>query len=259
MSALDAFQPGGYRFLRGGFPYSQGVIAAPRFAIVRARFAQPLAVARGFDAIAAHLESAGRPLQALCAVELRSPQPFTMQGFQGFNRGYVDVLVRWGIVREGLNPVARSNVCPVFDAPPEPSFFAFSYTVPTAATAPDAPGVAGAGADFVVAGSGEWPENQPFPEGIVARGDVTPAGLAAKAAYVLRTMRARTAALGGNWAALTAAQVYTAHDIHPMLASHFAAEGLTAIGLTWHVCAPPILELEFEMDVRRVATERVVA
>ena len=259
MTALDTFEPGGYRFLRGGFPYSQGVIATPGFAIVRARFARPPPVARGFDAIEAHLTSVGRPLQALCAAELRSPRPFTMDGFKDFNRGYVDVLSRWGVVREGLNPVARSNVCPVFDAPAAPSFYAFSYTVPTAATPSNAPRAAAAGADFVVAGSGEWPEGQPFPEGIVARGDITPVGLAAKAAYVLRTMRARTAALRGDWAELTAAQVYTAHDIHPLLASHFAADGLTAVGLTWHVCAPPILELEFEMDVRRVATERLVA
>ncbi len=258
MTAIDAFEPGGYRFLRGGFAYSQGVIAMPGFAIQRARFARPLPVARGFDAIEAHLTSVGRPLQALCGAELRSPQPFTMDGFKGFNRGYVDALSRWGIVREGLNPVARSNVCPVFDAPAEASFFAFSYTVLTGAAAPHATGSSVVGTEFVVAGSGEWPEDQPFPEGIVARGDVTPAGLAAKAAYVLRTMRARTASLGGDWAALTAAQVYTAHDIHPLLASHFAADGLTNQGLTWQVCAPPILELEFEMDVRRVATERVI-
>ena len=39
--------------------------------------------------------------------------------------------------------------------------------------------------------------------------------------------------------------------------SHFAAQGLTAAGLTWFTCAPPILELEFELDVRRVRTELV--
>ncbi|MFN0182699.1 MAG: hypothetical protein ACKVQR_02660 [Aquabacterium sp.] len=247
------FEPGGYRFAEGGFPYSAGVIAMPGFAIVRCRFARWPSVAEGFDAIAAVLESAGRPLQALCAAELRSPQPFTMDGFKGFNRGYVDVLERWGIVRGGLNPVARSNVCPLHDAPAQPCFHAFSYTVPLDhAVAPSA------AADFVVAGSGEWPEDQPFPQGIVARGDVSAAGLAAKARYVLDTMRARTAVLGGDWSALTAAQVYTVHDIHPLLASHFARDGLTAMGLTWQVCAPPILELEFEMDVRRVASERVL-
>ena len=251
MTPLHTFEPGGYRFLQGGFPYSQGVAALPGFALVRARFARPLPVAAGFAAIEAHLHSVGRPLQALCAAELRSPAPFTLQGFKDFNRGYVDVLERWRLVRGGLNPVARSNVCPRFDAPAEPSFFAFSYTVPVEKSA------AGA-ADFVVAGSGEWPEDQPFPEGIVARGDLSAAGLAAKASHVLRTMRERTTGLQGDWAALSAAQVYTLHDIHPLLATQFATEGLTGLGLTWHICAPPILELEFEMDVRRVGTELVL-
>lgn len=247
---LHDFDPGSYRFLGGGFPYSAGAIAQPGFAIRRVRLASPLPVMTGFQAIRQHLAAAGRPLQALCAAELRSPQPFTMAGFQGFNRAYVDVLAQWGLVRDGLNPVARSNVCPLFDAPTEPCFFAFSYTVPqTAAAAVPAP------SDFVVAGSGEWPEDQPFPAGIVARGDLSAAGLAAKAAYVLATMRARTQGLGGDWSGLTAAQVYTVHDIHALMATHFAPAGLTALGLTWHVCAPPILELDFEMDVRRVSTE----
>lgn len=246
---LHSFEPGGFRFLQGGFPYSAGVAALPGFAIRRVRFAQPLAVMAGFDAIAAVLQAAGRPPQALCAAELRSPQPFTMEGFKDFNRGYVAVLERWGLVREGLNPVARSNVCPRFDAPAVPVFHAFCFTVPDAAEG---------ARDFVVAGSGEWPEGEPFPQGIVARGDLSAAGLAAKADYVLRTMRARCSGLQGDWSALTAAQVYTVHDIHPLLPTHFAPAGLTAMGLTWHVCAPPILELEFEMDVRRVRDERVV-
>lgn len=245
---LHTFEPGGYRFLQGGFPYSAGAVALPGFAIRRVRFAQALPVMAGFEAIAATLQVAGRPPQALCAAELRSPQPFTLQGFQDFNRGYVAVLERWGLFRDGLNPVARSNVCPRFDAPSEPVFHAFSFTVPDAGEAPR---------DFVVAGSGEWPEDQPFPAGIVARGDLSAAGLAAKADYVLRTMRERCQGLQGRWAALTAAQVYTVHDIHPLLATHFAPAGLTALGLSWHPCAPPILELEFEMDVRRVRDERV--
>jgi hypothetical protein len=250
MPTLHKFDAGGYAFLEGGFPYSAGVIAQPGFAIVRARLHRVLPVAEGFAAIEAHLRAAGRPLTALCAAELRSPQPFSLEGFRDFNAGYVAVLERWGIVRQGLNPVARSNVCPQFDAPAAPGFFAFSYTV---AEAP-----ASASRSFVVAGSGEWPEDEPFPQGIVARGDASPAGLARKAEYVLRTMRERTAGLGGDWAALTAAQVYTVHDIHPLLGSHLAADGLTRVGLTWHVCRPPIVELEYEMDVRSVGTELVL-
>ena len=116
MSPLIVFEPGGYAFVKGGFPYSQGVIALPGHTIERVRWRRPVPVTQGFAAIAAHLRARGRPLTALCAAELRSPQPFSMDGFRGFNAGYVAVLEQWGIFRDGLNPVARSNVCPAFDA-----------------------------------------------------------------------------------------------------------------------------------------------
>jgi hypothetical protein len=187
MATLHRFEPGGFAFLEGGFPYSQGVVALPGHAIVRARFQRPPAVDAGFAAIEAHLAAQGRPTTAFCACELRSPEPFTFEGFAGFNRGYRAVLERWGLVRDGLNPVARSNLAPAFAPPAGPVFHAFCYTVPLGEhDAPD-------GADFVVAGSGEWPEHLPFPEGIVARGDASAAGLARQADYVLDTLRASTA------------------------------------------------------------------
>src|SRR4051794_16462120 len=46
------------------------------------------------------------------ACELRSPAPFTDDGFRAFNESYVGALERWGVFRDGGNPVARSNVCP---------------------------------------------------------------------------------------------------------------------------------------------------
>ena len=259
MSSVLVFEPGGYAFQRGGVPYSAGVIAMPGFAIVRTRFMRPLPVNQAFNAIAGHLKSQGRPLAALCGAELRSPQPFSLDGFREFNAGYVSVLESWGLYKDGTNPVARSNVCPAFDAPAEPCFHAFSYTVPVGngAGAP-ANSSAAAPRTFVIAGSGEWPEDQPFPEGIVARGDVSPQGLARKVEYVLRTMRERAAALNADWSMITATQIYTVHDFHGLLATHFAVAGLTAGGLTWQVCRPPILELEFEMDLRSVATERML-
>ena len=79
--------------------------------------------------------------------------------------------------------------------------------------------------------------------------------MAAKIDYVLKTMRQRCEGLGADWASVAAAHVYTTHDIHPFLASHFAPSGLLRHGLDWQVCAPPILELEFEMDVRRIGHE----
>ncbi len=248
MAELIEFANGGYAFLEGVYPYSQGVIALPEFAIERARFARPTPLAQGFAAIAAHLASLGRPRSALCAAELRSPRPFSFGGFGEFNQGYVAVLQEWGLFRDGLNPVARSNVAPEIDPPAEPSFHAFCYTVASGRT----------GSSFVIAGSGEWPEGERFPEDIVARGDTSPAGLRTKARWVLDMMEARMRGLGVGWAAATATQAYTVHDLHPFLGDEIVRRGAAAAGLTWHYCRPPIAGLEYEMDARGVALERVL-
>ncbi len=248
MSKPNPFVDGGYAYLKGVFPYSQGVAALPGFAIERTRFARPLPLARGFAAIQSHLAALGRPRMALCAAELRSPQPFSFDGFGEFNRRYVAVLEDWGIFRAGVNPVARSNVAPEIDPPAEPSFYAFSYTVPAEA----------AGPSFVVAGSGEWPEGGRFPEDIVARGDVSPEGLRTKARWVLDMMQHRLRGLGASWGEVSATQVYTVHDLHPFLGEEIVARGAAPAGLTWHYCRPPISGLEYEMDARGVALERVI-
>lgn len=66
------------------------------------------------------------------------------------------------------------------------------------------------------------------------------------------------AALGGAWTSTTGVQVYTIHDIHPFLRPQIAARGAARHGLTWHLCRPPVIGLEYEMDCRAVATETVV-
>ncbi|HEX7900739.1 MAG TPA: hypothetical protein VF950_23475 [Planctomycetota bacterium] len=243
MSGSLAFPDGGYRFVRGASPYSAGVVADPGFAIERVRFAAPVPLAEGFRRIEARLLGAGRPKAALCACELRSPRPFTMDGFVGFNKGYVDVLKSWGLFKvDGLNPVARSNVCPELDPPAEPSFFAFCYTVP------------GPGRSFVVAGSGEVPEEKgAYPGRIVRRGDVSPDGLREKARWVMGEMERRMSLLGVGWRDATAAQVYTPH---PMPVEEL--KPAFGPGLTWHFARPPIVELDFEMDCRATPREIVL-
>lgn len=249
MSKLHFFADGGYSFLEGGFPYSQGVIAAPGFALQRVRFFRPLPMARGFEWIRQHLARVQRPLTALVACELRSPTAFSMQGFKDFNRGYVEVLRDWGIFRNDLNPVARSNLAPQFNPPAEPGFHAFTYTIMETSTGPR---------DWLIAGSGEWPEDQPFPQGIIARNDLSPSGITVKARYVLDTMQARARGLQADWSRMTAAQVYTVHDFAHLIAPEFAVRDMLGADLCWHACRPPIEELVFEMDVRSVRYDMVV-
>src|SRR5947209_12606298 len=120
---LVANSRGGYAFLRGISPYSAGVVAADGFAIEHVRLARLVPWKDGFERVDAHLRATGRPRAALCAMALRSPKPFTFDGFNRFNAAYVEVLKSWEILADGLNPVARTNVAPAIDPPAEPSLY----------------------------------------------------------------------------------------------------------------------------------------
>ena len=109
------FAAGNYNFLPSVFQYSGGAVADAGFEIERVRFRSPVPLAAGFARIERYIIDAGRPLTAFCACELRSPAPFTEDGFRAFNEHYVKTLARWGLFDGKTNPVARSNVCPQID------------------------------------------------------------------------------------------------------------------------------------------------
>ncbi len=221
----------------------------PGYRIVRVRFAKPFPHNDGFRRIEQTLRAAGRPLTAFCACELRSPAPFTEEGFRSFNEIYAGTLQRWSIYNGSVNPVARSNVCPAADPPSQPSFHAFAYTELGKDAVPS----------FIVAGGAEAPEGRNnYRDHIVRRGDVSATGLKEKSRYVLGAMEQRLAALGFSWPDTTATQVYTVHDLHPFLADEIVRRVAAHSGLTWHYCRPPVVDLEFEMDCRGVSFEHVI-
>lgn len=246
MAEVLKFPQSGYRFIKGVFQYSAGVAAEPGFEIVRARLAAPLPLAHGLLRIEAHLKVLNRSVSSFCACELRSPKPFDDAGFLEFNKSYVEPLQNWGIINEGINPIARSNVCPELKAPAVPSLYAFSYTMPARSDAPS----------FVIAGSGEAKEgSKTYAERTVRLGDRSPDAIREKARWVLGEMERRMSALGVGWADATATQLYTVCDIHHIVAEDIVARGAANAGLTWHFCRPPIEILDYEMDVRGVRTE----
>jgi len=241
MTATVDFSAGGYRFLPGVFQYSGGVAALSGHAIERVRFRTLLPLKQGFERI--------ERLIAFCACELRSPAPFTEQGFRAFNESYVVTLQKWGLFDGKINPVARSNVCPEIDPPSEPCFHAFSFTVAATDAAPS----------FVIAGSAETREGSgSYSERTIRRGESSPEAMREKASYVLGEMERRLATLGLGWADTTATQVYTVRDLYPFLADEIVRRGAARAGLTWHYARPPVRELEFEVDCRSVGRERVV-
>src|SRR6185312_17131097 len=131
MAATRNFEAGGYRYIPAVFQYSSGVAALPSYEIQRVTLSKPVPMKQGFRLIEKFIADAGRPVTAFCACELRSPVPFTPDGFKDFNKLYVETLKAWGIYGGGSddNPVARSNVCPQVEPPAEPSLHAFSFTV----------------------------------------------------------------------------------------------------------------------------------
>src|SRR5438874_10654423 len=95
---------GNYSFLRGGGAYSAGVVADDGFTVDHVRFSKPVPWKTGLERMDAHLRDAGRPPAALCAIELRSPKPFTFEGFKDFNTPYREALESRGLMVDGLNP-----------------------------------------------------------------------------------------------------------------------------------------------------------
>lgn len=246
MPDVIAFKPGGYRYLSGGFPFSSGVAAEAGFEIERVRFIRPLPLAAGFAAVEAHLGALGRPTTAFAACELRSAEPFTEQGFADFNRAYVATLERWGLYRDGANPVARTNVCPHYDRPREPVLHAFSYTVPAT----------GRRGSFIVAGGAEArPGSGPYASRTVRHGETSPDAIAEKVRFVVDLMEQRLSALGFAWKDASSTQAYTVHDIGALMGPEIAARGVAPGGLCWHFARPPVIGLEYEMDVRGPARE----
>jgi hypothetical protein len=241
---------GHYSFLKGIVPYSCGVVADDGWEIVRVTLAEPLPWRRGFDCVETYLRELTRDRQALCGMELRSPAPFSMQGFIDFNRTYCEVLASWGLYVDGDNPVARTNVAPIVDPPSEVTLHAFSYTVEAA----DRP------ATLVVAGAAELRGGSLDEAAIVGRGRVDLHAMYEKEVHVLDLMEARLAGLGGSWASVNAVDVYTCHPVDPLLNDLLWKRLGPALrhGVRLHHTRPPVIGLEFEMDVRGLRTDLVI-
>jgi hypothetical protein len=183
-------------------------------------------------------------------MELRSPRPFTFQGFNDFNAGYVQVLTEWSIIVDGVNPIARTNIAPETVAPETPSLYGFSYTVHSNASRKT----------FVVAGAGELPEGSLDPKDVVRRGDNSADALREKVRFVMGLMSGRLKGLDVGWDAVTAVNMYTVHSVCAMIADEIVRPmGAAAMhGVTWHYSRPPIVTIEYEMDLRGTGRELVL-
>ena len=244
-----ANEKGGYDFLEGIEPYSSGVVARAGFEVTHVTLEKHLPWRTGFARVENYLTDKGLGRKALCGMELRSPEPFSMEGFGNFNGGYRRLLEEWELMVDGQNPVARTNVAPFANAPSEVCLHAFSHTTP---------GTEGR-TTFVVAGGGEV-KGGLRAENIVRHGEVDAGALAEKAAFVMDIMERRLAGLGVGWEGVTTTNVYTVHSLRGIVEGVLLPRmGAAALkGVTWHYSRPPIVDIEFEMDLRGVTREIVL-
>jgi hypothetical protein len=187
------------------------------------------------------------PKAALCGIELRSPRPFTFSGFAEFNAGYSKILEDWGLFVDGINPVARTNVAPEVDPPSEPGLFGFSFTREFDLFLPPV-----LPPTFVVSGARELPEGVLAHEAIIRVGDTSSEAMIEKASLVMDLMKTRLHGLGVAWSRVTEVNIYTIHALERILPkvilNRIGAVG--ALGVRWFFSRPPIVGIQFEMDLR---------
>jgi hypothetical protein len=233
---------GNFSFIRGfGPPFSSGGVASAGFDVVHVTL-KPLArLSDGFALIERHTREAGRPINAVCGIELRIGKPLTQAGFDDFNRGYIERLKGWGVFVGESNPIARTNVALEVSSVAEPSMYGFYYTVPATGAARPA---------FVIAGAAEVASREGGRAEVVARDDVSTEGMRRKTACVLALLRERLEEMKVGWKDASGVNLYTVHDLHPI----FATDLLPALGpagqrgIRWHYARPPVVGLELEID-----------
>ena len=247
---------GNYGFIRGGGPFSSGCVARPGFEIVHAAIRPFVTLARGFALVESHLQEIGRPLDALCAMHLRIPQPLTMKGFEEFNRPYVGRLRSWGLEVDGANPVARTNVALESSPVSEAMLAGFYYTdrLPAKNATTKTP-------TFVLSGAAEMRVGKDGKRELVAPGDTSADGIWRKLECVLDALSGHLRELNLGWELATAVNLYTVHEVHHTLATTLLPSiGRAAqVGVNWHYSRPPVTGLEVEIDLHAVRRELILS
>ncbi len=239
---------GGYRFIAGGPAFSAGCVASAGFEIVHAALRPAMPLNAGFARAERYLAGLGRPREALCGIHLRIPAPLTPAQFEEFNRPYVDGMKDWGLVIDGRIPVARTNVAPEAVQVAVPALAGFYFAAPA-----DGPG-----ATFVLSGAAEVAPGASGRPEVVARGDVSPPAIARKLDAVLAALSGHLEKIGAGWADATAVNLYTVHDVHPLMPSLLTRFSAGIDGLTWHFARPPVIGLEVEIDLHAVRRSIVI-
>jgi hypothetical protein len=76
--------------------------------------------------------------------------------------------------------------------------------------------------------------------------------------FVVDEMEHRLKTLGFGWPDAVSTQAYTVHNIGHLVGEELGRRGAFENGLVWHYARPPVIGLEYEMDVRGTARELII-
>ena len=79
-----------------------------------------------------------------------------------------------------------------------------------------------------------------------------------KLRFELGDLQSRFDAMGVSWPDVDPMNLYTVHDLHPLVEEELVRRGAMRGGLTWHWVRPPVSDIEIEIDARRVTRQRLL-
>ncbi len=247
--ALLPSEAGGFRVLPGGGVYCNGAIAAEGHEIVHALCSPWVPLSGAWAFIETYLKSVGRPMQALCGLELRTPAQLTVDGFRAFNQPYAEELRKRELMVGRYSAVCRTNVVPAADPPKEAMVHAFSYAASLQHKSPSP--------TFCISGAADVD-----PRGVaIADGDVSVAGMKLRLQHCIEVVSGRLDELELDWAMCSHVDLCVGRDIGDLLAQ-LVIPGLPEAarrGIRVHHARPPLIGTEVEVECRGVRREVVVS
>jgi hypothetical protein len=240
-------QAGNYRIALGGPAFCRGVIPDPGFEIVRVHLRPWVPMAQAYAFVETHLQGAGRPVQALCGMELRAPAQLSLDGWSAFNAPYLDQVRKWGLMVGDRSGVCRSNIAIALQPPPATSLCAFSYTVPTSARI----------ATFCLSGVADVDDSGR----IIAEGELGPEAMRRRTRFTIDAVSSTLARLGRTWADTTEIAIFHVADIPDLFGDALLGTVGEAIarGVVVLRARPPGAGAEVELEARAVRQQLVVA
>ncbi|HZP87786.1 MAG TPA: hypothetical protein VFB54_13305 [Burkholderiales bacterium] len=237
---------GGLRVLPAGGVFCGGVLATEGHEIVHALLHPWLPLAEGWAFVDAHLKAANRPAQALCGMELRTPEQLTVEAFRAFNAPYIEQLRKRALTIGNYSAVCRTNVVPASEPPKEAMLHAFSYSVPSTTKV----------RTFCISGTADIDARGKA----VAEGDVSPAGMRARASHCLDQVGERLAQLDLEWPQVTHIDLCIGRDPGDLMRELIlpSLKGAASRGVRIHHARPPLIGTEVELECRGVLREVIL-